>query len=681
MAVGGILLAWPLRPRPARIAWLCLLAAGLTNALVISLLPLNLVNINVVHHYLGAKYPFSYSSFYEVTNAALDRPQVLMRDLEHPPAVLRADPREQRAYYIDLMREAGVAFEPLVPLPLLKARAEMTGVLRDEAKRILAEHLPADEIERFRRDARLALVEEGAERNIEDEGRDITWDYGFNGSPFYALVRQVDPTLHRPFGPGTARLNLAWQIAAALLLVWVAGAALGLEATERVAMAALLFASWDFVGWALPGLIFAGVWLPVALALLAMRRGWAFRAGFAIAWAGLIKLFPLLLLLPAGTRLLGHRRSGRGSRPGAGSAWALRLLAGCALGTVLLGFLALGSGRSWGDFLHKILVQFQSDAYLLNSVSLSQGLLTVGIHDSPVPRVLSALAFLVLAGMFVGGGDEGFRSALPRRSLVLLAAIGWLAHTWFNYYAIIPLLLLPLVAREHRRGAAAAALGMSIAFLLPEFDDPRLLADPVLHGWKLVPYLLIPAWLVVRELRGLGLSRRAKRVAVGLLAASLLVTAGEVLRMRAIRQLDEAGGAALDRGDAGEARSAYHQLIRLDPGNALARMDEAIALAMLGRDAEAARGFARAALQAPEHAATRQNYGRWLLREECWDEANQELEAARELAPCDETTQFDLARVRLGQGREEEAVLLLTRARELRPQNRAVVDLLDSLSP
>ena len=36
-------------------------------------------------------------------------------------------------------------------------------------------------------------------------GREITSDYGSNGSPFLTLVRLVDPTLHLPFGRATAR--------------------------------------------------------------------------------------------------------------------------------------------------------------------------------------------------------------------------------------------------------------------------------------------------------------------------------------------------------------------------------------------------------------------------------------------------------------------------------------------
>jgi len=640
---------------------------------VISLQPLNLVNINIVHHYLGAKYPIDYAGFYEATYAALDRPQVLMRDLLHPPAMRREDPRAQRAYCIDLLRATGVSFDPLAPLPELRARARESGAVHEEAERVLAEHLPPDRIEGFRRDVRLALLDGRAERNIETEGRQIGWDYGFNGSPFYALLRQADPTLHRPFGPGTARLNLAWQVVGMLVAVWILGVALGTGVTERIAMAALLFASWDFVGWALPGLIFAGVWLPISLALLALSRDRPAWSGFAVAWAGLIKLFPFLLLLPAGVRVLVAARD-RSCPP----RWALRVLAGCILGTGLLGVAALASGRSWIEFLRKILVQFTSDAYLLNSVSLGQGLLTLGIYDSPLPQVLSIAAGLVLILLLARCGDEEVHESLPRRSLVLLAATGWLVRTWFNYYAVVPLLLLPLLARRHRRGASIAAILLAGSFLLPEFDDPRLLVEPFLHFLKLVPYVGIPAWLVLVEFEPFQARRRVRGMARAVLAAGVLVTAGEALRLHAVRRLDEAGGNALDRGDAAEARTFYGRMLRLDPGNARATMNEAIALASLGRDAEAGRDFRRAAERAPEDATTRQNLGRWLVREGRLDDAARELEAARVLTPWDETILLDLARVRAAQGRSAEARSLLLRARDLAPGSRAVLDRLAS---
>ncbi|NIM18699.1 MAG: tetratricopeptide repeat protein [Candidatus Latescibacteria bacterium] len=59
-----------------------------------------------------------------------------------------------------------------------------------------------------------------------------------------------------------------------------------------------------------------------------------------------------------------------------------------------------------------------------------------------------------------------------------------------------------------------------------------------------------------------------------------------------------------------------------------------------------------------------------------FEDAATELEAVRELAPHDESILFDLARVRLGEGRKGEAKALLTRALGLQPGDRAVNKLL-----
>jgi hypothetical protein len=668
-AVAGVLLVLRLGPRASRAAWLVVLAAGLANAVTLNLHQSNLININLVHHYLGAKYPFPYDSCYRLINAALERPQVVMRNLERPPAMLRVDVRSQRAYYIDLMRHEGVAFEPLAPLPDLRELAVESGAIAAESQRILSEYLPAEHIEDFRRDTRVAVE--------ALTGRDITTDYGFNGSPFYAAVRHLDPTLHMSFGAATAYFNMIVQIAAVFLLAWIAGAALALGANERLAAAALLFASWDFVGWAMPGLVFAGMWLPVAAALLFFRRGRAAPAGGAVAWAGLIKLFPFALALPAASRL-GRAviRRGGDVRENTVPRWALGTLAWCAAAVVVLGVAAMLGGRSWADFLHKIAVQFQSKAYLLNSVSLSQWLFTFGIHNSTLPPVLSLLSLAALVAMFAKGASSDFAASLPRRSLVLLAATGWVAHTWFNYYAIAPLLLLPLIAQRNRIGAATAALGMAAAFALPEFDDPVLLARPALHALKVAPYVLIPAWLVVAELRRMEWSTTARRVALVVVSLAVVATAGEALRMRAIDRLDKAAGEYLDRGDAQSALDRYRKLVTLAPRNAMAHMNEAIALATAGQLDQAGAGFARAVELAPGSPVTRQNYGRWLLQAGKYAEAEEQLGAARNLSPADDRVLLYLSRALLEQNRRTEAAALLTRALELNPANRAVQNLL-----
>lgn len=679
LAGAGLLAARP-RPPLARVAWAALLLAAVANAVVLSLLPHNLVNTNIVHHYLGAKYAIPYGSFYRLVNAAIERPQVSMRDLDRPPAMLRDDPREERAYFIDLMRARGVAFDPLAPLAALRARAEASGAVREEAERILREHLPEERIAAFREDVRRAITDERFGISVQTPDRDITEDYGFNGSPLYAFVRRLDPTLHVPFGPGTARLNLAWQVLAGLLLVWGVGAALGADLGTRLAMAALLFASWDFAGWALPGLVFAGVWLPVAVALLAMRRGWAAAAGAAVAWAGLIKIFPFVLLLPGAVGLAGGRGRGRSEGVSGGSApWSARFLAGCVAGVLLLGGVSVASGRSWAEFLRKIVAEFQSGSYLMNSVSLSQGLFTLGIHGSPLGAVLSLATAAFLATMFLGSDETPPFASLPRRCLVLLGMTGWLVQTWFNYYGVAPLLLLPLAARRARGGAAAAAAAMALAFVLPEFDDPRLLELPVVHALKVAPYLLVPAWLFGLELRAAERRRTVRRAAVIAVALAAAATGGEALRHAAIRRLDATGGALLDRGDAAGALRRFEAVARLAPSDPYAHTSAAIALARLGRSEEAGRRFARAVALAPESAETRSNYGRWLLGTGRTEDAQEELEAARRLAPHDETILCDLARVRLARGEISEAVALVNRARELAPGSAAVARLLARL--
>lgn len=638
--------------RRVRAMWAGILAAGVANALLLSLSDANLVNINVAHHYLGAKYAVPYADFYRVVRAARDEPQVGMRDLRRPPAIVRDDVRAKRAYFIALLRDAGADFDPLAPLDTLRVRALEAGAVSREADGILRRSLPPGRIPELRDDVARAEAELGW-------GRDLTSDYGFNGSPLYAALRQVDPTLHRRFGRATALLNLAWQVAGALALAWLAGLALGLDLEGRIATAALLFASWDFVGWALPGLVFAGVWLPVALALVAMRFRRAVPAGVAIAWAGLIKLFPFVVLLGPAARLLRGRGDAR--------RWSVRLLVSCAAATIVLGAAAAAGGRSWTGFLHKVGAQFGAETYLMNSVSLAQGLLTLGIHGSPLPRLLAAAAAVVLFLTFPREDGESFLGALPRRSLVLLASAGWLAGTWFNYYAIAPLLLLPLVARSAPRAAAAAAAFLAVSFALPEFDDPMLLAHPVLHALKLAPYVALPAWFVVRELHEPVRRFRVRRVLAVGAACCALAVAGEAWRLHVIRQLDAEAGSLLDRRDAAGALDRWRRLARLDPGNAFAHMNEGIALSMLGRRDEAGRELARAAEMAPDAPSVRQNYARHLLAVGELEPAERELRAASSLAPTDDAVLLDLARTLRREGRAEEADSLVARARELSP--------------
>jgi tetratricopeptide (TPR) repeat protein len=676
MASAGVLLALRLRPAVARKAWGVLLALGVLHALGLSFAPGNLVNINVAHHYLGAKYPIGYSRFYEVVDAAAGRPVVNLRDLDHPPAVLRDEPREQRDYYIDVLRRHGVEFEPRSSLERLSERARSSGALDSDAQRILRENLDAESVEPFVRDVLLVLDVHGAESNLAGTGRDITSDYGFNGSPFYALVRQLDPTLHSEFSPVTAAVNVVFQVLAVLALAWLAASALDLELEGRLATAALLFASWDFVGWALPGLVFAGFALPIGVALFAVRRGRAALAGAAIAWAGLIKLFPFALLAPFAIPALGLGAATQESRR-----WCRKLLASCAIASAALAAISMTSGRSWSEFLAKIAVQFEGGAYLQNSVSAGQALLSLGI-DGPASRaMLSACAAALLLWTCWGGHEESLASGGPRRMLVTLAATGWLVQVWFNYYSALALLLLPRVANRGRWLAGGLALWSALSYLLPEFDEAPIWEHRWLLGLKLAPYVFAPAAFVALELRARPI---APRFRFALAAAALLVIAWigfDAWRQSEVRRLDSQGGAALDAGNAAAASECYGRMIELAPCNALAHMNDGIALAMAARSREAGEAFHRAAELDPHSAPIRHNEGLWELSAGHLDAAAADIGAALEQSPCDDRFLYDLARVRMRQERLDDARALLVRALELAPENTRALEALRGLGP
>ena len=217
---------------------------------------------------------------------------------------------------------------------------------------------------------------------------------------------------------------------------------------------------------------------------------------------------------------------------------------------------------------------------------------------------------------------------------------------------------------------------MAVAYLLPEFDDPLILAHPWLHFLKLAPYLLLPAWMVAVELGGLRWSRVERRVAAGVAVVLVLAAGEEIWRLNRVYRLAEEASAALGAGRAEDALEDYRNLLQFSPEDAFTRRKEAIALATLGRMDEALASFGRAVALAPRDAAVRDDYGRGLLMVGRLDEAAMQLEAARALTPEDPQVLFMLARVRLSQGRRSAAVGLLSRARELAPGEPQIAEAL-----
>ena len=671
MLAAAILLALPKPGRRARVAWMSLIVLGLGYALALNLQPANFPASNFVHYYLGAKYPAPYLDTYRLIRAGEGQPQIDMRDLDHPEKVVGETEEERRLYSIELLRAARVPFDPLAPLDSLEARARDSGAVEAEAQQILASHLPAGRITDFRRDVRTAASMGQTER--------LTLDFGYNGSPFYGLLRQLDPTLHLPLSRLSAFAGLAWQLLGVALIAWLAGLALGLSSVEGLAVAALILVSADFATFAMTGLIITELWVPILVAAWALRSGKYALAGAAIAIAGLMKLFPFLLTLVAIVPLVRSTTTGsRESDAALVRRRAFALLASCAAVTLAMGLLSLMTGRTWADFFHKIAVEFESHVNIANSVSAAAVWKILGVRaESPLPRLISLGALIPLAALFWTAGSA--KSALPRRALVLIGATGWLVESWLNYYAVAPFILLPLVARRHRTGAAVIAIGMAVSYLTPGFYDPMLIQEPAVRLLKLAPYLAAPAWLVWLELRDMRLPLRYVRFMAVVAVLLALALGEEIWRGQETKRLAERGESAFARSDAQGALQSYERLLRLAPGDGTGTHRRAIALATLGRMDEALPQFARAAELSPRDISARDDYGRALLMSGRVGEAVQELESARRLAPSDVQVLFALSRARLAEGRRGDAVALLERARELAPTDPGIRQALDQL--
>jgi Tfp pilus assembly protein PilF len=314
---------------------------------------------------------------------------------------------------------------------------------------------------------------------------------------------------------------------------------------------------------------------------------------------------------------------------------------------------------------------------MLNNVSFEQGLQTIGVaHTSWLRPVISIVALAFLGAMFVSDRESDRGPTLARRALLLMGAMGFVAGSWLNYYAVVPLLLLPFYARRHRVAVAALAGGFALAFLLPEFDARVLKTQPALRLLKLLPYWIAPAWMVATELRQIPWSPRVKRLAmVAGVAVAVLITI-EAGRNVVSRSNERQAEALLASGQTARAAEKYQSAIQLTPEDGTLRMSGAVALMLAGESRAARAQFGRAVELSPDDAVIRDNFGRMLMMERNWSEAAAQLEIARRLEPGDSEVLASLAQARWALGEREEAVKLLLRAREIDPGNRNVQEAL-----
>lgn len=639
------------------------IALGIANAFTV--IHKRLVHSNLTHYYLGAKYGMSYFDFYKVMAAARGDPQVMYRDLREPDRMFRSDPREQRLYYVDLLRQAAVPFRQNSTLAQLADACRSGGLVDKEAAAILEQSGMTDRAGKLRDDlSRLKL--------------DVD-DFGFNGSPLYALIRQLDPTLHRPFGPGVCLLNMAWQWAALFLIALLAARIFGWTRDETLLALALFLSAWNYTGWALNGLTTAGWILPVMLALWGFHRRNPWLAGFGIAWAGLIKLFPFVLVLPLAVivarQVLARQLTPTGKE-------AAKALAACAVSAAALAGISTLQGRSWTEFFEKISIQFQNSSYLNNSVGVSNIFLTLGMPQSLSIVLPQATVFFAIAWILWMMKEEDLRDRLPGISLVLLASLAWLTRTWFNYYAIVAFLLIPGLLRKNRNAALLMLALFTIGGLLPEFGFTYREPFTFLPIVKILGYLVLPLAAIAMEIKDIRQSQEFapesdpisrwffKREQVILLigtALSVVFICAEIYRANTARMNLTAGREMYAKGAVRDARQFFENAVRHAPRDAAARIELAQTMVDMRDFEDALAQYEEAVKLNPKFAPTRSRLGVLFVQTGRKDEAIAQFEEAARLMPYEETIQHNLGSALLSVGKKDEAAKCFQTALDANP--------------
>jgi tetratricopeptide (TPR) repeat protein len=657
-------------PRSARFRAIVLglvIALGIANAFL--LIHKRLVHSNLTHYYLGAKYNVPYFDFYKVMTAALGKPQVMYRDLRTPDKMFRSDPREQRLYYIGLLRQNGVSFAENATLKELETTCRSGGLLDKEAAAVLEKNLTPARVIALRDDlARLKL--------------DVD-DFGFNGSPLYTLVRQVDPSLHRAFGSAVCLVNLAWQWAALFLMAFLAGRVLQWTREEVLLVVALLLASWDYSGWALNGLTTAGWMLPVMLAIWGFHRRNPALAGFGIAWAGLIKLFPFVLVLPLAVivtrQILSRQLTATGKE-------ALKTLAACAVSTATLAAISSLGGWSWAEFFQKISVQFQGSSYLNNSVGISSVFLTMGLAKSLSIILPQATVFLAILWILWMRREEDLRERLPATGLLLLASMAWLTQTWFNYYAVIGLFLIPVLLRGNRRATIVLLALFALCSFLPDYGFAYPGPFTFLPIVKALGYLLLPIVAIAMEIREIRQTqetsgRRVQLILSVAAAISVLFICTEVYFANSAHQNLSAGRDLYRKGAVAESRQFFEIAVRHAPRDAAARIELAQAMADLQDFDGALAQYLKAVDLNPTYAPTRSRLGVLLIQSGKKEEALAQFQEAARLMPYEETIQYNLGSALLSIGEKTEAATHFQAALDANPDFSPARKQLERIEP
>jgi hypothetical protein len=394
---------------------------------------------NYSHYYLGAKYKIDYFDFYTVLKAARGEPLEDFMNLRGDYSagnLVNGTPIAKRNYYIWLLERFNVPFNPGEGIGALRKRCEENGLFNKHASIILGEEgFKEPQVSELKKDAGYVYI------NFKDKG--------FNGSPFYVLLRQVDPAVHLPLTINSFR----WSTALELILLAFSGLALsralGWDRPQLLVFYALTVTSWEFVGWNLLGLVAMAWFLPACLSLYLFTRGRFGAAGAATAIAALLKIFPLILAVPvfiSAALKIAEKRS-----PWA-STQEMRYMGSLALTVLLLGGASQAYGADWMEWVQKIKLQFASGALVSNNVSLYGTWNMWKAGPSIITDValwLGRFSFVALVIYIARKGND--RETLIRGGVAALSLLPWMIPEFLNYYTMGHTVVMTIFFNERRK--------------------------------------------------------------------------------------------------------------------------------------------------------------------------------------------------------------------------------------
>ena len=576
---------------------------------------------NFSHYFLGTKYSIPYDRFYYL---------VAMAKRVFP---LFGDERKTRLFAKNLLAKYGIAVpNPLIETEDLRRLCQENGVFTKE----------------FQELARRFISQENLIRSLEQDclaAPVCLEDAGFNASPFLIFLRGFDPCFQVLSFKWGYFAHFIFQILVFFPSIFLLQKSFFWSGEEACFCAALFFANWDFSGWLLSGLVFSEWFFPICLCFFCFSRGKPLLAGASIAFAGAVKLFPFILVLPGflaiPALLRGKQKFENFRLP---KFFLSLLLCSCAFFLVSL----LGS-VSWISFFKKIIQQFYISGSAFNSVSITK-LVNEGFALGEHQIWMGNLIMIgTLSGILIWRILREGEKSLAECGLLVLCFMPWISRDWLNYYAVLALIAVPLVARNGKEKTGLILVIFTLSGFMPDFEETpgKEAFVRFIHclGYWLVPVFFVDSVFAEgrpatdAQMRG----NNFNAILLGGIGLLTLVLGGFGLQSMTIRDLEIAFINAQEEKDVPKAEKLISELRERRSMNPELLFQMGLLLQENQKPEMAKEYFREILTTNRDHFLARHQMGIISFGEKDYEGAMKQFSQASELVPHLEIMQFDLA--------------------------------------